>query len=85
MCEIITVNFLATFDTFAYDEHDVDHEVRPRGETVVAVNEDILQGLELPLCSLLHPECYFVVDVVIEVIVGTNSFVDLIAEEDCGF
>lgn len=52
---------------------------------MIAIDEDILQGLEFPTGSLLHAEGYLIVDVIVEVIVVSDGLGDLVAEENCGF
>jgi hypothetical protein len=82
--EVIAVNFLARIDAFPDDEHDIDHVFRPGRIIMVAINENILEGVELPAGSFLHTEGDLIVDVVIQVIESAHGFVYLVSEEDCG-
>lgn len=80
--EVIAVDLLPRIDALPDDQHHVEHMFRPWGIIMIAVDEDILQGLELPACSFLHAEGHLIVYVIVQVIEITHGLVDLIPEED---
>lgn len=43
VCKVIAIDLLSSVYTLAYDEHDIDHELRPRCYVMVTIDEDILE------------------------------------------
>lgn len=81
--EVIAVYLLPRVDALPDDQHHIDHVLRPWCKIVIAVDEDILEGLELPACPFLHAEGDLIVNVIVQVIEIADCLVDLISEEDC--
>lgn len=82
MSEAVAQNLFASVDTFPDEKQHIDHCLRPWGEIVIAVDEDVLQRLKLLLGSFLHAKGDFIVDVVAEVIERSDGLDDFVSVVD---
>jgi hypothetical protein len=80
--KVIAVNLLPRINTLPDDQRHIDHMLRPWCVIMIAVDEDILEGLKLPACPFLHAESDLIVYIIVQVIEIADCLVYLIPEED---
>lgn len=65
MPEPIAKNPLSIFDTFPEEEHDICHAIGPGCEVAPAIDDEILQGFELPQGAGFCAKGLLIVDVIV--------------------
>ena len=84
-CEVakaMAEDFLSLGDGFPDEEEDVGGVLAPGGKGGVAIDDEVLEGVEAPPVPFLGPEGEFVEDVVRELVILPDGLGNLLSEVD---